>query len=103
MVFIYSFFINTHSTGERLCDHLSKAIETQKETEGQLNLLLSKLNETGLVLNILFTLLQYCLLQVISNRPFLAMQLLPVPITQLPIKHVDFYKEYLYHVAGRTF
>lgn len=66
MVFIYSFFINMHSARKRLSDHLGIAIDSQKETEGQLNLLLSKLNETGLVLNKLFSLLQYCLLQVIE-------------------------------------
>nr|XP_058945268.1 uncharacterized protein LOC131773290 isoform X3 [Pocillopora verrucosa] len=33
--------------GERLRDHLKKAVETEKETEEQLNLLLEKLNETG--------------------------------------------------------
>ena len=30
-----------------LRDHLKKAVETEKETEEQLNLLLEKLNETG--------------------------------------------------------
>ena len=55
MVVIYSHCFRNNA-GERVCDHLKKAIETQKETEGQLNLLLTKLNETGLMLILLHTL-----------------------------------------------
>lgn len=38
--------------GERLRDHLKKAVEMEKETEEQLNLLLEKLNETGIKVDI---------------------------------------------------
>nr|XP_058956181.1 uncharacterized protein LOC131783437 isoform X6 [Pocillopora verrucosa]XP_058973186.1 uncharacterized protein LOC131799498 [Pocillopora verrucosa] len=38
--------------GERLRDHLKKAVETEKETEEQLNLLLEKLNETGIKVDV---------------------------------------------------
>ena len=40
-------FVIPKNLGERLRDHLKKAVETEKETEEQLNLLLEKLNETG--------------------------------------------------------
>ncbi|XP_068739812.1 uncharacterized protein [Montipora capricornis] len=33
--------------GDRLCDHFKEAVETKKEMEAQLNLLILKLNETG--------------------------------------------------------
>ena len=39
--------LEAKNLGERLCDHLKKAVETEKKTEEQLNLLLEKLNETG--------------------------------------------------------
>lgn len=39
-------------SGERLRDHLKKAVETEKETEEQLNLLLEKLNETGIKVDV---------------------------------------------------
>lgn len=35
-----------NNTGDRLCDHFKKAVETKKEMEDQLNLLIVKLNET---------------------------------------------------------
>ena len=38
-----------NNTGDRLCDHFKKAVETKKETEDQLNLLMVKLNETGVL------------------------------------------------------
>ncbi|XP_066020137.1 uncharacterized protein [Pocillopora verrucosa] len=38
--------------GERLRDHLKKAVETEKETEEQLNLLLEKLNKTGIKVDV---------------------------------------------------
>lgn len=37
------------NVGERLRDHWKKAIESERETEDQLKMLLEKLNETGLV------------------------------------------------------
>ena len=40
-------FVIPKNLGERLRDHLKKAVQTEKETEEQLNLLLEKLNETG--------------------------------------------------------
>ena len=45
---VVTFYWCWNNTGDRLCDHFKKAVETKKETEDQLNLLIVKLNETGL-------------------------------------------------------
>lgn len=48
-----------NNTGDRLCDHFKKAVETKKEMEYQLNLLMVKLNETGVLAVYLSELLSY--------------------------------------------
>lgn len=48
-----------NNTGDRLCDHFKKAVETKKEMEDQLNLLMVKLNETGVLAVYLSELLSY--------------------------------------------
>ena len=47
ILLFFIIFLIPKNLGELLRDHLKKAVETEKETEEQLNLLLEKLNETG--------------------------------------------------------
>ena len=48
-----------NNTGDRLCYHFKKAVETKKEMEDQLNLLIVQLNETGVLAVYLSELLSY--------------------------------------------